>query len=115
MIRVALAALLLSASSPSLAASLSDAQDAYDNNKVADAERMFAAVAADPSATSDDRSAANVALARIAWLVEGNAEAALQHLGAPTGQPCDVGIMRLRVLKEANRDQQAIASESGAL
>jgi hypothetical protein len=115
MIRLTLAALLLSGSTPTPATSLSEAQDAYDNNKVADAERMFAAIAADSSASADDRSAADIALARIAWMIDGNADAALQRLSVSAGQPCDIGIMKLRVLKEAKRDRQAIDSEADLL
>src|SRR5436190_21749829 len=97
---------LLFSSSATLAASLSEAQDAYDRNKVADAGRMFAAIAADPNASADDRADANLALARIAWLIEGDAGAAIRLVGvaqATGAKPCDSGIMLSRVLRESKR------------
>jgi hypothetical protein len=107
--------LLISASGTAVAASLSEAQDAYDNNKIPEAGKLFSSIAADPNASADDRADANIALARIAWLVEGNADEALRHLNDATAEPCDVGIMKLRVLREAKRGQAAIAAEAGAL
>ena len=41
MIRLIAAALLVSAAGTAVAASLSDAQDAYDNNKIPEAEKLF--------------------------------------------------------------------------
>lgn len=111
MIRFIAAALFLSASGTAVAASLSEAQDAYDNNKLPEAGRLFSAIAADPNASADDRANADIALARIAWLVDGNADAALRRLSAAGAEPCDAGIMKLRVLKEAKRDQETINSE----
>ena len=118
MIRIALALLLIGTSSVSVAASLTEVQNAYDQNKVADSERQFEAIAADSNASPDDRAGANIALARIAWLIDGNADAALQRLDAAhaTGKaPCDTGIMRTRVLGEAKRVQEAIDSEPALL
>jgi hypothetical protein len=115
MIRLAMVALLLSTSAPSLAASLTEAQDAYDNNRIPDAERLFTAVAADATASADDRSNAEIGLARIAWLIEGNADSALQRLGAATREPCDAAVMKLRVLKEARRSREVIASEGAMI
>lgn len=115
MIRLIAAALLVSASGTAVAASLSEAQDAYDNNKIPEAEKLFSSIAADPNASADDRADANIALARIAWLVEGNSDEALRHLSDATAEPCDVGIMQLRVLREAKRGQAAIDAEDGAL
>jgi hypothetical protein len=116
MIRLMAAVLLLSVSGSALAASLREAQDSYDNNRIPDAQRLFSAIAADPGASADDRGDANIALARIAWLVDADADSALRHVGAAAaGQPCDAGIMRLRVLREAKRDQEAIDSEAASL
>lgn len=115
MIRFIAAALLLSASGTAVAASLSEAQDAYDNNKIPEARRLFSAIAADSGATADDRANADIALARISWLVDANAETALKRLDAATAEPCDTGIMKLRVLKDVKRRQEAIDSESASL
>ena len=110
--RVGAAALLveLLLGTPAYGASLGDAKSAYDRNHVAEAEQLFAAVAGDPAASVDDRSAAMRELARIAWLIDGNAGSALQHLaqaGKLGGKPCDTGVMTVRVLREAQRAQEA--------
>ena len=115
MIRLIAAALLVSAAGTAVAASLSDAQDAYDNNKIPEAGKLFSSIAADPNVSADDRADAKIALARIAWLVDGNADEALRKLSDAAAEPCDVGIMKLRVLREAKRGQAAIDAEDGAL
>lgn len=118
MIKPALALVLLATPTAAAAASLGAAESAYEQNKVADAEAMFEAIAADPSTSADDRAGANIALARIAWMIDGDADAALKRLDVAhaTGkEPCDTGIMRSRVLREAGRNQQAMASEAGLL
>ena len=118
MINPAAALLLFAYSTVATAASLTAAQNAYDRNEVAEAQRMFEAVVADPNASADDHAGANIALARIAWLIDGNADAALKRLDAThaTGKaPCDTGIMRSRVLREAKRSKQAIDSEATLL
>jgi hypothetical protein len=114
MIKWVLALLSLSTSCASMAASLADGQDAYDQNRIGDAERLFEAVAADPAAPVGDKAQADLALARIAWLIDDNADVALKRIDAARrwgGKSCDVGVMTLRVLSEAKRDQQAIAAE----
>jgi hypothetical protein len=115
MIRLIAAALLVSMSGSSVAASLTEAQGAYDNNKIPDAQRLFSAVAADPGASPEDRADAAIGLARIEWLVERNAAEALRHLGQASAEPCDISIMKLRVLTEAKRSQDAINAETPAL
>lgn len=112
MIKQAVLMLLFTAGTTANAASLTEAHEAYDANKVAEAERLYQAVAADPSATSDDRVEANVELARIAWLVDGNVDLALQRLdpaSATGAKACDLAEMRSRVLRESKRSEQAIA------
>jgi hypothetical protein len=114
----ALALLLLLTSGTAQAATLSDAQSAYDRNRVAEAEELFAAVAADRAASVDDRSAAKRELARVAWLIDGNVDRALQHLAqaqALGGKPCDTGILIARVLREANRGDEALRRGEGLL
>src|SRR3954451_25209878 len=107
MIKLTTAVLALCLPSAAFAASLTEAHDAYEQNKVSEAERMFAAVAANGNASADDRADANLALARIAWLIDGNADLALQRADAASaagGKACDATVMRLRVLREAKRD-----------
>src|SRR3954452_11602774 len=117
MIKLTTAVLALCLPSAAFAASLTEAQDAYEQNKVSEAERLFAAVAADGSASADDRADANLALARIAWLIDGNADLALQRADTASagGKVCDAGVMRLRVLRGAKRDEQTIDSEPALL
>jgi hypothetical protein len=118
MIKLGISMLLLGASTISTAATLRDAESAYDQNRVAEAERMFGAVAADGGASAEDRAGAGIALARIAWMIDGNADASLQRLNAAqaTGKaPCDIAVMRTRVLHEAGRTLQAIDLEPALL
>ena len=118
--RVGAAVLLveLLVASPATAASLSDAKSAYDRNHVAEAEQMFAHVAADPARFGDDRSAAERELARIAWLIDGDADHALQHLAVAEklgDKPCNTGFMTARVLREAKRDEEALRRGNGLI
>jgi hypothetical protein len=111
MIKRALLMLLFSTGSTANAASLTEAHEAYEANKVAEAERLYRAVASDSAASSDDRAEASVELARIAWLVDGNADLALQRLdpaSATGAKACDLAEMRSRVLRESKRSEQAI-------
>ena len=110
--------LLFVTSSPAVAVSLTEARDTYDRNKVADAEKLYAAILADPAATGDEKAGAGVELARIAWLIDGDADKALARLHAAQvtgGKPCEVGDMTTRVLRESHRDLDAIAAEPALL
>jgi hypothetical protein len=113
MIKGSAAALVL-VGSAAAATSLTNAQEAYDRNQVAQAAVLFERVAADPSAGADDRADAGVALARIAWLIDGNSAAALQRLAAARstgGKSCSVAVMKARILREAGRSAEAISAE----
>ena len=118
--RVGAAVLLveLLLASPAFGATLSDARSAYDRNHVAEAERMFAAVASDPTASADDRSAAMRELARIAWLIDADPKRALQHLiqaGQVGGKPCETSEMTARVLRESGQAKAALSKASELL
>ena len=80
--------------------------------------RIYGEIGADRSATGDDRAEADIELARIAWLIDGNADLALQRLEAAkataAGQ-CDISQMTSRILREAKRDQEAIGAEAALL
>ena len=100
------------------AASFADALLAYRQNKVADARRIYAEVLADAAASADDRAGAARELARIAWLIDGDANAALAELGrAETvgAGLCDTGILTARVLREAERLQEAVTRGRAAI
>ena len=114
----ALALVELLLASAASAATLTDAQEAYDQNKVAVAERMFVEIADDRTATPDDRAGAGVAVARIAWMIDGNSKLALQRLDAARasgGKTCEVSTMAARVLREARLFDQAIGQEAALL
>lgn len=103
---------LLLAAAPAGAATLGEAGEAYRRNRVAEAEKLYAAVAADPAASAADRAASHRERARIAWLVDGRAQEALRHLAAARAagdKPCETGWMEARVLREARRFRQALA------
>src|SRR5262245_66209363 len=61
---------------PAQAASLAEAQTAYRNNHVAEAERQYAEIADDAAASPADRAGALTELARVDWLVRGETDAA---------------------------------------
>lgn len=114
----ALALVELLLASAASAATLTEAQESYDQNKVAVAERMFGEIAADPAALADDRAGAGVALARIAWMIDGHSKLALQRLDAARvtgGKSCEVSAMTARVLREARLYEQAIGREAALL
>ena len=118
MIKAAIVAILMSGFSSAPAATLSEARDAYDQNRVPEAVRIYGEVAADRSATADDRADADIELARIAWLIDGNADLALQRLEAArttAAKRCDISQMTSRILREAKRDQEAIDAEAALL
>jgi len=116
-IAVALVCLEFLVGSPLRAVTLSEGQSAYSQNQIAQAERIFTALAADPSALPPDRAAAARELARIAWLIDGNAARALDYLtvAANAGdKPCETGSLTVRVLRQSGRAAEAI-SRSAAL
>jgi hypothetical protein len=118
MIKLASAVALMAASPQAATATLSDAHEAYELNDVARAEQLYAAVAANPRSKQANVAEAEVELARIAWLIDGNAELALKHLSearTTREKECDIGQMTARVLHEAKRDAEAILVEPSLL
>ena len=109
-------ALLFSASAE--AATVSEGRAAYRQNKVAEAERIFAAIVADAAASPAERSDALREKARIVWLIDRNADLALQFLAAASGlgeKPCDTAELTARVLREAGRQSEVIGREAKLL
>ena len=82
MLIAALAVTTLLTPAGAFAATLQDAQAAYGIYDVNKAEALYRDVAADPQAPAKDRAAATRELARIAWLVDGQRDAALAMLAA---------------------------------
>ena len=104
--RVVIALLLveLSLAGTASAATVSEGRTAYELNRVAEAEKIYAAVFADPAATRTDKSAAKRELARIAWLVDADSKKALAHLDAARQveeKHCETAEMRARILRES--------------
>src|SRR5205085_7866481 len=81
-VRVATALLLveLSLAGATHAATVSEGRASYDDNRVAEAEKIYAGVTADRAAGAAERAAAERELARIAWLIDGDSKRALTHL-----------------------------------
>ncbi len=93
------------------AATVSEGRDQYDLNHVVEAERIYSAVLADPTAAPADKASAERELGRIAWLIDGDAARALGHLDAAlklNDKPCDNAELKARVLRESGRLDQAV-------
>jgi hypothetical protein len=100
------------------AASFSGARAEYDLNHVAQAEKLYAEVMVDRSASVADKSASERELARIAWLVDADASRALSHLDSAQrlgDKPCATAELRARVLRESGRYDEAIRESSALL
>ncbi len=66
-------------------ATLSEARALYFQAKVGEARAAFSQIAQDPKASASDRSAAGFGLARIRWLIDGDAPGALAALAIAPG------------------------------
>ena len=85
-----------------------EAVSAYGQNRVADAEAALRKLAGDPKLGPGDRGRAHRELARITWLIDGNATAALAALARAeaTGEDaCDSAQLRARILQGADPAQ----------
>jgi hypothetical protein len=106
-----LAILLLAACSDPIPETVDGAMQAYGRNRVAEAETVFRRIAADPASSAADRASAHRQLARIAWLIDGNAPRALREIGAAAGaaERCSAARLEARVLQEAKRGDLLLA------
>jgi hypothetical protein len=115
---IASALLFIAFSGVAQAATLSEAMRAYRSNRVAEAERLLAAVAADPAASELDRADARRTLARIDWMARAESDAALRALEeTPAGEgACAVMVGALSVFREAENSGAIIerAATAGA-
>lgn len=92
------------------AATFGEGRAAYDQNRVAEAERVYAQVIGNQSASAADRAAASRELARIAWLIDGDSARALGHLDTARmigDKRCDTAEMRARILRESKQFELA--------
>jgi hypothetical protein len=106
------AALAAPAQAAASAASYLDGLTAYNGNRVAEAEHIYAAVLADGSASIKDRSAAARELARIAWLIDRDADRAVSRADTALAigdRPCISAALQLRILREAGQSARAVA------
>src|SRR5689334_18681297 len=74
---------------------LQDGLNAYRDNHVADAERVFRTLTANPATSAEDRAGAARELGRISWLGSGDVRAIAEALAsAPAGaEACDTAIL----------------------
>ena len=87
------------------AETLADGLAAYSSNHVGEAEAIFGRVANDPAASLHDRAQAWREIARIAWLVDGDANRAIRAIdrASAVGEPCPAARLRARVLDESGQ------------
>lgn len=93
------------------AANFHDGLTAYNANRVAEAERIYAAVLADPASTAKDRAAAARELGRIAWLIDrdlARAQAQLETALAAGDDGCATGVLLVRFLREAEQAARSV-------
>lgn len=102
---------------PAHATSIEAALSAYRANRVAEAEGMFAVIAADSAASEMDRAAAQRELARIDWLARGETDAAAAALAqaSPGPERCHTATLALRVFREANTPETVAAAAQNAV
>ncbi|MBX3510928.1 MAG: hypothetical protein KF700_06970 [Hyphomonadaceae bacterium] len=105
-------ALLLFCAGPAAGQSLNDARAAYRNNRVAEAETMAAALAANPAASQADRAGALTELARIDWMARGETDAAAAALEQIPASPerCVAAALALRIFREAGAPAEPLAA-----
>ncbi|HEY0114978.1 MAG TPA: hypothetical protein VGB54_04595 [Allosphingosinicella sp.] len=91
---------------------LDQAREAYRANRVAEAEAMLAAIAANPATPPADRAASLRLAGRIAWRVDGDfgrARAALQAAALIDADACATATETARLLQEAQRAADLLA------
>jgi len=112
--RIALA-VALQVGTAAVAADYQAAKDLYDQGEIAKAKAAFSAVLQDNAQSAKDRAGAARGLARIDWLIGGNADAAttqLQQALSIGADQCDTRIYLARVLRESGRPSEAVAAAS---
>ena len=93
------------------ASTVQNGMNAYQQSRIADAERIFAEVLADPKSSPGDKAAANRETARIAWLIDRDRAKALAALDAAeaTGRDiCDALMIRDRIFRESGQARKLL-------
>ena len=89
------------------------AKDLYDQGEIAKARAAFSGVLGDHAQSAKNRAAAARGLARIDWLIDGNADAGttqLQEALTIGAEQCDTRIYLARVLRESGRFSDAVSA-----
>lgn len=92
------------------------ARATYRSYRVREAEELYRQLAGDSRATSRDRARARTELARIAWLVDGQTDAAIKLLRGSLPNdpdPCAAVYLYARILNESDRPAQVAGLASG--
>ncbi|HWC56375.1 MAG TPA: hypothetical protein VG434_05340, partial [Sphingomicrobium sp.] len=108
-------AVALQLGTAAVAADYQAAKDLYDQGEIAKAKAAFSGVLGDGAQSAKDRAAAARGLARIDWLIEGNAPAATSQLEQALSigaDECDTRIYLARVLRESGRPGDAVIAAS---
>ncbi|HEX8643805.1 MAG TPA: hypothetical protein VF702_07820 [Allosphingosinicella sp.] len=106
---IATAALLIGGAA--WAQSVDEARSLHDANRIADAERMLAAIAADPAKNAAERAAALRHAGRIAWRIDGDfarAAALLRDAQRIGEDECATAGATARLLHEAGRGAELL-------
>jgi hypothetical protein len=109
-------ALLAASASPSELLRYDQAQSLYDQGRVADARAVFAKIVVEEQASATDRAAAARAMARAAWMIDGDAAAAIADLRRAESfgsELCSTRLLESRILREARRPREALAVDTG--
>lgn len=104
------AALILT--TPASAQTVSEALAAYRDNRAAEADRMFAAIAADPAASDIDRASAHTERARIDWMLRGESDAAAEALAQipASAERCLAAALALRIFRDSGAAAAPVAA-----
>lgn len=105
------AACLVAGCGGATARTVDGAMQAYGQNRVAEAERIFRDIVADPQAGAGDKARAHRELGRIAWHIDGDAGRALAEVNAAfaAGEDrCASGRLKARILHEAARGEELL-------
>jgi hypothetical protein len=108
---------LIAFSGAANATTLAEALSAYRDNRVAEAERMLAEVAADPAASAQDRAGALRELGRIDGLVRGETDGIATAMAQVTSgeETCPVAATALRVYRDAGQAATPLAYAQSAI
>src|SRR4029079_2434973 len=112
-VRICVSVWLAIAASGAHGESYQAARDAYDQGKIEEARRAFTGILADSHQPALERGGAASGLARISWLIDGDAEEATAQLRGALAlheDECPARAMIARILREASRPAAALSA-----